>query len=78
MYEPTYLGIVMEFYGNIIELTSNHDIIIKKVKKKVITITSQLILDLLRLPIAGISLKKMKNNAKPHSENVAEYGLLEG
>lgn len=78
MDEPTYSGLVVEYYENVLESTLNPDVIISKVKGKSINITLELLLNLLGLPNSGIVIREMKNDAKPHSKYYLEYGLLKG
>lgn len=78
MNEPNYLGLVTKFYCNMLESTLNLDIIFIEVRKKAMFVTHELILSILGLLNAGIVIREMKNDAKPHSEYDIEYRLPEG
>lgn len=75
MIQPTYPGLDNEFYGDMLVSTFNVDIIFIEVRVKAISVTIELISSALGLPNAGIIIRKMKKDAKPHPKYDREYGL---
>lgn len=62
MYEPTYPGLMLDFYDSMLESMLNPDVVISEVKGKSINVTLELIINLLGLPNLGIILKEVKND----------------
>lgn len=66
MDEPTYPGLIMEFYNNMFKSSLNPYMIIIELKGKGISVTPELLADLPSLLNSGIILREVSNDEKPH------------
>lgn len=75
MTELTCLGLVIEFYSNMLESILNLGIIFIKLRGIIILVAPEIILSVQRPPNIRIVIREMRNYVKPHLEYDREYGL---